>query len=270
MCISLMIPAQAIAQCIDSASQTVSATLTRTITPPGPDPTPIPGGAIVGIAGGGVAAGAGAFAFAPLLLAGLTPNSVIFAAAPICCIPCAQNFLQYAIMNHFGPTDYTSALAKINCNPNAFLVQNNSEIINGTYDMHALTVPTEMQSAKKIKVDITLASQPYKLVYQDPELVFGIFRNINPINLAKKFETQQFLHSYLMTKYEIPLQITSIQAGNGFQKLSGVIDMTKIPNKQDPLQVVVRYTDGGFKKGQKLQNPKTLVYAYVVEFQKIR
>ena len=272
VCLSLILSPMAMAQCIDSASQTVSATLTRTPTPPGPDPDPpvIPGGAIVGIAGGGVAAGASAFAFAPLLLAGLTPNSVVFAAAPICCVPCVDNFLQAAIMNHFCVTDYAQAVAKMSCNPNAYLVQNNSEIINGTYDMHALTLPVEVQNASKVKVDITVVSQQFKILNQEPELVLGLYKDINPCNLGKKFQTQQFLHHYLMNKYEVPLKLTSTNGANGIQKLSGVIDISKVQDVKAPMQVVLRYTEGGFKKGQKLQNPKTLVYAYVAEFTKIR
>lgn len=265
---SLIFSPLAIAQCIDTASQTVSATLTRT--PPGPGPTPIPGGAIVGIAGGGVAAGASAFAFAPLLLAGLSPNSLLFAAAPICCVPCVQNLLQAAIMNHFCSSDYASAAAKMSLNPNAYLVQNNSELINGTYDMHALTLPIEVQNVNKVKIDVTVTSQQFNTFNQEPELVFGLYKDINQCNLSKKFQTQQFLHHYLMSKYEIPLKITSLNPACGIQKLSGIIDMSKVQNPKCPMQVVIRYTEGGFKKGQKLQNPKTMVYAYVAEFQKLR
>lgn len=266
-CVSLFLAPQVYAA--TTASQTVSATLTRT--PPGPGPGPvIPGGAIVGIAGGGVAAGASAFAFAPLLLAGLTPNSVVFAAAPIGCIPCVQNFLQSAITSHFCVKDYAEASAKMSCNPSNYLVQNNSEIINGTYDMHALTIPKELQGAKRLRVNVTVASQPYKLAFQEPELAFGIYKNISPTSLSKKFETQQFLHHYLMNKYEIPLKMTSLQPGNGLQKLTGVIELQQLQNPSQPLQVVLRYTDGGFKKGQKAQNPKTLVYAYVAEFFPVR
>jgi len=149
-------------------------------------------------------------------------------------------------------------------------VQNNSEIVNGTYDMHALTLPSEVQNASKVKVDITVVSQPFNTLNQQPDLALGLYKDINPCNLGKKFQTQQFLHHYLMNKYETPLSLTASNGANGIQKLSGVIDMSKVTDPKAPMQIVLRYTEGGFKKGQKLQNPKTIVYAYVAEFQKIR
>lgn len=256
-----------------SASQTITATLTRVspTPPPGPGPGFNPAGAIVGGAIGGSAAGASALAFAPLLLAGLEPNSVICAASPIECIQCIQDFLQMAITDHFGCVqDFWGVIAKKKEKGQVYLVQNNSEILNGTYDLHALAIPEELQSAKRLKVNITMASQGYKEVYGEPELVFGIYKDINPANLSKKFETQQFLHHYLMKKYETPLKITLKNYNNGIQKLSGVIDLAQLKNINQPLQVVVRYTEGGFRKNLKKTNPKTLVYAYVIEFEKIR
>ena len=236
----------------------------------GDNPGGIPGGAIVGIASGGTAlSGASALAFAPLLLAGLEPNSVVFAAAPLECISCTQNYLQCAIINHFECKDYNCAMGKIKKNSKYF-AQNNSEIINGTYDMFDLTIPEIFRSSKYLKVNITLASQPYKEIDGKPELALGIFKNIQKADLRKKFETQQFLHHYLMKKYETSIKITQNKYNVGIQKLSGIIDMSKVQNKQMPIQIVLRYTENGFRKGQKMQNPKTLIYAYIVEFEKIR
>ena len=251
-----------------SASQTLSATLDRGESGGGGGGG---GGAIIGITAGGgaaVAAGASALAFAPILLAGLSPNSVIYAAAPIECITTPENFLQIAATQHMHTKTFLEALEKMKNNYRFYFAQNNSEIINGTFDMHPLTLPKELQSAYKIKVNITIASQPYKAIDSEPELSFGLYKDITKINLNKKFTTQQFLHHYLMKRYETPLKITSKEYTKGIQKLSGIIDMQQVQNKQLPMQVVIRYTENGFIKNQQNINPKTLIYAYVVEFEK--
>lgn len=259
-----------------TASQTVNATLTRAIPPgpgpgPGPSPTPIPAGAIVGIASGGTAAGASALAFAPLLLAGLEPNSVVCAAAPLECLQCIGSYLQYAIVDYFGSAqNIIEAMKKMQAGEKKYLALNNSEILNGTFDIQSLTLPKGLENAQRIKVNIIMASQSYKEVQNQPELSFGIYKDIVIKDLSKKFETQQFLHHYLMKRYEIPLKITSNQYNKGIQRLSGVIDMRQVQKKQAPMQVAVRYTEGGFRKNLKRQNPKTLAYAYLIEFEKIR
>lgn len=255
-----------------SASQTVTATLTRTPPPPGPTPGP-GGGAAVGIAAGGVAAaGAGAFAAAPLLLAGLTPNSVVYAAAPISCLPCVGDFLQVAMINHFGTKTYVEAIEQMNkvraCK--FYLAQNNSTIINGTFDIQTMTIPQELLNAKRIRANVTIASQPYKESHGEPDLTFGLFNNISKPSLTKKFETQQFLHHYLMKKYEVPLRLTGKQYNIGFQKLTGVIDMTTVQNKTAPMHIVLRYTENGFKKNLRQTNPKTLIYAYLIELEAMK
>jgi len=255
----------------NSVSQSVSATLGGGIEEEGSSGSNggFSGGAIVGItAGGGAVAGASALAFAPLLLAGLSPNSVIYAAAPIGAILYPESFLKSAVIQHFDIKNYSEAFVKIQSNGDFYFAQNNSEIINGSFDIQTLTLPKELQSAKKIKINITIASQPYKEVSGEPELSLGIYKNITKPNLSKKFETQQFLHNYLMKKYEIPLNIISKNYDSGIQTLSGVIDMSKIQNPQTPIKVVIRYTEDGFIKNQKAINPKTLVYAYLIQLGK--
>lgn len=251
-----------------TASQTVSATLTKSNGGGGDNPGGgISGGAIVGIAaGGGVVSGASALAFAPILLAGLEPNSIICAACPLNCIPCAQNYLQCAIKFHSGHKNLSEF--KLNNANKFYFAQNDCEIINGTYDIDEITLPKEFLSSNRIKVNITIASQSYKEVGGNPEFTLGLYKDINKLNLAKKFETQQFLHHYLMKKYETPLKITTKEYKNGLQKISGIIDMKTIQNKQLPMQIVVKYTEDGFRKNLKAQNPKTLRYAYIIEFEK--
>lgn len=260
----------------NAASQNITATLSA----PGPNPIDPGGGggggtgtAVgvgVGVGGGAAAAGATALAFAPLLLAGLTPNSVIYAAAPIGCVGCAKNFLQLAILNHFCTKDYKCALAKMKSDGKYYYAVNDSTIINGTFDIHSITLPKDVLDAQKIKINVTLVSQAYKEIDGEPELTFGLYKDINQIDLVKKFETQQFLHHYLMKKYEIPLKITSKNYNAGIQKLSTTINTFQIQNKKIPLRAVIRYTENGFKKNQKAMNPKALIYAYLIEFDKIR
>jgi hypothetical protein len=261
-CLSLIQKANA----ASSASQTISATLAESGGGGGGG-----NGIAIGIATGGSAAvvtGASAFAFAPILLAGLSPNSVVYAAAPIDGITAPQSFLQTAVVYHMHTKTYMEALERMKTNGKFYLAQNNTEIINGTFDMQSLTLPKELQSAQKIKVNITIASQKYKAIDGEPELTLGLYKDISKPNLSKKFETQQFLHHYLMKRYETPLKIEFNGYDKGFQKLSGIVDMRQVQNKQLPMQVVLRYTENGFKVNQKTANPKTLIYAYLIEFEK--
>ena len=214
-----------------SANQTVTATLTRTT------PTPVdPGGGgggsggIVagGVAGGAAAAGAGAFAFAPLLLAGLTPDGAISAAAPIGCIQCPENLLQSAMMHAFCSNDINGIMAKMNCNGKFYIAKNNESIRNGSFDMHEIVLPPEFANAQKIRVNITMASENYKEISGEPELSFGIYKDIAKPDLNKKFETQQFLHHYLMNKYDVPLKITDKSYNCGVQKLTGVLNLNDL------------------------------------------
>lgn len=255
-----------------SASQTISATLTRA-TPPGPGPGPgpvIPGGAVAGITLGGTAAtGASVLAFAPLLLAGLEPDGIISAAAPICCIGCVENLLQSAIMYSFCTNDLNYALEKMRCNGKFYIAQNNESIRNGSFDLQGFTIPTELANAKKIKINITLASDCYKEVNGEPELALGIYKNIAQKDLSKKFETQQFLHNYLMKKYKVPLKIVEKHYNCGVQKLTGVLNLSELDYTNRPLYTVVRFTENGFQKNQLKLNPKVKFYAYLIEIEKI-
>jgi len=257
-----------------SASQTVSATLTRTTPPgpgPGPSPTPvIPAGAIVGIAAGGsVAAGASALAFAPLLLAGLTPDGAISAAAPINCILCSENLLQSAIMHAFCSNNYNDIVAKMKCNGRFYIAKNNESIRNGSFDMQEFVLPPEFDNAKMIKINITMASENYKEINGEPELALGIYKDIEKEDLSKKFETQQFLHHYMMKKYDVPLKITDKSYNCGVQKLTGILNLNTINFRKVPLHTVVRFTENGFQRNQLKLNPKVKFYAYLIELEKI-
>lgn len=44
--------------------------------------------------------------------------------------------------------------------------------------------------------------------------------------------------------------------------------MSKLQFIDQPLQVAVRYTQGGFHANLKKENPKTLTYAYLIEIEK--
>lgn len=256
-----------------SASQTVGANLDRGGGAGGTSAGGLSGGAIVGIAlggSGGVASGATALAFAPILLAGLSPNSVVYAAAPVTRATIPENFLQEAVLQHTHAKNYAEAFQKMQSSEKFFLAQNNAEIINGAFDLGSLPLPKELLSAHQIRINITLASQPYKAIDGEPELSLNVYKNISQKDLSKKFETQQFLHHYLMKKYETPTKIVLRGYDKGLQKLSTEINMAELKNKQEPLQVVVKYTENGFQKNQKIINPKTNIYAYLAEFEKIK
>ena len=256
----------------DSATQTISATLTRPPVPPVP-----PGGGgtgagvAVGVGAGAAAAAGGAAAFAPLLLAGLSPNSVIAAAAPIGCIACRDCYLQKAIMNHFGTQDINQAnamMASGNCK--TYFAQNDSRILNGTFDMQGITLPANLYTAKQVRVNVTLFSDPYSAVKGDPFMSMALYKDISQANLRKKFETQQFRRAYLMKKYDIPLTKHFIAYDQGIQKLTGIINVGDIKYKDIPMQVAMTYTEGGFQKNQAVENPKVKTYAYLLEFEMIK
>lgn len=224
------------------------------------------GGIIAGGSIGSVASGASALAFAPVLLAGLEPNGVVCAAAPLECICPRNNYLEQAIKIYCGCKKLTND--ECTCPKRIYFAQNDCAIINGTYDIDEVKLSDELKSANKIKVNITIVSQPYNEIRGEPELSIGIYKDISSKCLGKKFETQQFLHNYLMSKYKIPLKITCKDYHNGIQKLSGIIDTRKIKYINQPLQVVMTYTEGGFRRNLKKQNPKILIYAYLIEFAK--
>src|SRR5574344_923916 len=263
ICLSLIIYFCPIAIASLSAEQTVSATLTRATPTDGGGAGTNAGGIVAGgVVGGTAVSGATALAFAPLLLAGLEPNGVICAAAPLGSIAPRECYLNAAIKSHGG--DVEKGL-KRKCDK-FYFAQNDCEILNGSYDVDALTLPSDFLSANKIKIKITIASQSYSESKGNPDFKLGIYKDIARADLNKKFETQQFLHHYLMKKYEIPLKITQKTYSQGIQKLYGVIDTSTVKNNNLPLQVVVRYTSGGFHMNLKKISPKTLRYAYLIEF----
>lgn len=252
-----------------TASQTISATLTRTppvpVVPGGGGGTGTGGIVAGGVVGGAAAAGASALAFAPLLLVGLGPNACVCAAAPIDCTTDPACFLQAAIREHgcLQPCNgrYCSTCDKF------YFVQNDCDIQNGTYDVDEIRLPDNFKNAGKIKINAIIASQPYGETGLTPDFTLDIYSNISRADLNKKFETQQFLHHYLMKRYEVPLNITCKNYGFGLQKLSGVINTCQL-NVNQPLYAVVRYTHGGFRMNLKNSCPKTLTYAYLIEFAK--
>lgn len=229
------------------------------------------GSGAVAIATGSTAvAGLGGAAFAPLLLAGLSPNSIIAAAAPIGCIACRQCFLQKAIMDHFAIPDINAATTAMNTSCKIYFAQNDSQILNGTFDMQGIVLPKSLLNAQELRVNVALASEPYSEVKGEPELKLALYKDISQSDLRKKFETQQFKRYYLMKRYDIPLLPTLKAYGNGLQKLSGSINLNDFKNRDMPLQVAMTYTEGGFQRNQAVVNPKVKTYAYLLEFEKVR
>lgn len=224
----------------------------------------------ISLGSSGVVAAGSAAAFAPLLLAGLSPNCIITAAAPIGCIACKECYLQKAILEHFCMTDITTATSAMEQGSKIYFAQNDSSILNGTFDMQGIPLPEELLNAKEIRVNLTLYSDPYNEVKGLPELKIGLYKDIAQEDLRKKFETQQFTRYYLMKKYDIYLRPNVMAYDKGVQKLSANIDMSALKMKNVPLQVAMTFTKGGFQKNQAVENPKIATYAYLIEFEKVR
>ena len=155
------------------------------------------------------------------------------------------------------------------CDGKFYIAKNNESIRNGSFDMQEIVLPPELANAQKIRINITMASENYREINGEPELAFGIYKDIAKPDLSKKFETQQFMHHYLMKKYDVPLKITDKSYNCGVQKLSGVLNLNNLNMKNMPLQTVVRFTENGFQRNQLRLNPKVKFYAYLVEFEKI-
>src|SRR5574344_2924447 len=132
ICLSLIIYFCPIAIASLSAGQTVSATLTRATPTDGGGAATNAGGIVAGgVVGGTAVSGATALAFAPLLLAGLEPNGIVCAAAPLDCVCQRENFLQLAVKEHSEGKILSKDLTS--SKEHFFFAQNDCEIINGSY-----------------------------------------------------------------------------------------------------------------------------------------
>lgn len=176
-------------------------------------------------------------------------------------------------MHAFCTKDLKYAMVKMysnECNGIVYIAQNNESIRNGTFDMQEFILPKELASANKVRVNVTMVSDTYNEVKGEPELSFGLYKDIAKKDLSKKFETQQFLHNYLISKYKVPLRITEKCYNCGVQKLTGVLNLREVNNPNMPLRTVVKFTENGFQRNQLKINPKVKIYAYLIELQKIR
>lgn len=199
----------------------------------------------------------------------VVPNCIIGGAAPIECTLCPGNLLESALMHTFCTDDLNYIATKMKCNGKFYLAQNNESIRNGSFDMQELVLPIVFTKAERIKINVTMASENYREINGEPELALGIYKDITPKDLSKKFRTQQFLHHYLMKKYKVPLKITDKSYHCGIQKLTGVLNLKDLKFKDMPLQTVVRFTENGFHLKQLKRNPKIKYYAYLIEIEKI-
>ena len=225
-------------------------------------------GGIVGIAvgtGGGVAAAGGALALAPVFLAGLIPNGIIGAAAPISNYDESKNYLRQILLENYKPEDIQKIINQKRIDNNFYITQNDTALNNNGFNIQEFKIPNELFNYKQVKMNVIMYSDPYRDIETDPELAFEAFKNIELKTLSKKFETQQFLHNYIMNRYKLPLNINLKNYNVGKQTLSGIIDMTKL-NTNNNNWIVVRYTKGGFNgRKAKLETPTQIVYAYLVE-----
>lgn len=237
-----------------------------------PDTTPIiPGGG--GTPGAaiavptGVAAAGGAAAFSPLLLAGLEPGAILGAAAPIGCVGNKCCFLQKAMKSHFKTNSLANATNQARTTmTKSYFVVNDTDILNGTFNIQDINIPTKFLNAPKIKFEATIASQSFAEVNGKPELELRIFKDIPKQKLEKRFTSQGFRRNFLMKKYEIPYSSSTKNFANGIHKVNGVIETSKIKNSAEPIRTVMTYMDGGFSKGMAVNNPRAITYAYLIEF----
>lgn len=225
-------------------------------------------GGIVGIAvgtGGGVAAAGGALALAPVFLAGLIPNGIIGAAASINSYDESKNYLRQILVENYKPDDIQKIITQKRIDNNFYITQNDTILSNNGFNIQEFKLPNELFNYKQVKMNVIMYSDPYRDIEGDPELAFGGVKNIELKTLSKKFETQQFLHNYIMNKYKLPLNINVKNYNTGKQTLSGIIDMTKF-NTNSNNWAVVRYTKGGFNGRKARLEPATqIVYAYLIE-----
>lgn len=225
-------------------------------------------GGIVGIAvgtGGGVAAAGGALALAPVFLAGLIPNGIIGAAASINSYDESKNYLRQILVENYKPDDIQKIITQKRIDNNFYITQNDTILSNNGFNIQEFKLPNELFNYKQVKMNVIMYSDPYRDIEGDPELAFWGFKNIELKTLSKKFETQQFLHNYIMNKYKLPLNINVKNYNTGKQTLSGIIDMTKF-NTNSNNWAVVRYTKGGFNGRKARLEPATqIVYAYLIE-----
>ena len=225
-------------------------------------------GGIVGIAvgtGGGVAAAGGALALAPVFLAGLIPNGIIGAAASINSYDESKNYLRQILVENYKPDDIQKIITQKRIDNNFYITQNDTILSNNGFNIQEFKLPNVLFNYKQVKMNVIMYSDPYRDIEGDPELAFGGFKNIELKTLSKKFETQQFLHNYIMNKYKLPLNINVKNYNTGKQTLSGIIDMTKF-NTNSNNWAVVRYTKGGFNGRKARLEPATqIVYAYLIE-----
>ncbi len=225
-------------------------------------------GGIVGIAvgtGGGVAAAGGALALAPVFLAGLIPNGIIGAAASINSYDESKNYLRQILVENYKPDDIQKIITQKRIDNNFYITQNDTVLSNNGFNIQEFKLPNELFNYKQVKMNVIMYSDPYRDIEGDPELAFGAFKNIELKTLSKKFETQQFLHNYIMNRYKLPLNINLKNYNAGKQTLSGIIDMTKL-NSNNNNWFVVRYTKGGFNGRKARLEPATqIVYAYLIE-----
>lgn len=223
-------------------------------------------GAAVGIPVGAAAIG-GLGAFAPLLLAGLSPGSVIAAAAPLGCLGQKACFLQTALKNHFNTTNLNTAIEKARTTASkSFFAVNDRNILNGTFDIQDIELPAKLNNAPKIGYKGTLVSSPYKDVAGKPEIELRIFKDISKAKLEKRYTSQGFRKKFLMKKYEVPYSTTMASYSKGVHEFNGIIDKASMKNPAEPIRTVVNYTEGGFQKDQAIDNPKVKTYAYIIEF----
>ncbi len=242
--------------------------ISETIPQNGDDGGGLSTGGIVGIAvgtGGGVAAAGGALAMAPVFMAGLIPNGIIGAAAPIDCYDESKNYLRQILVENYKPDDIQKIVTQKRIGSNFYITQNDTVLNNNGFNIQEFKIPDELFNYKQVKMNVIMYSDPYRDIEGDPELAFGAFKNIELKTLSKKFETQQFLHNYIMNRYKMPLEINLKNYGAGKQTLSGIIDMTKFKTNNNNW-VVVRYTKGGFNgRKARLETPTQIVYAYLIE-----
>lgn len=225
-------------------------------------------GGIVGIAvgtGGGVAAAGGALALAPVFLAGLIPNGIIGAATSINSYDESKNYLRQILVENYKPDDIQKIIIQKRIDNNFYIIQNDTVLSNNGFNIQEFKLPNELFNYKQVKMNVIMYSDTYRDIEGDPELAFLGFKNIELKTLSKKFETQQFLHNYIMNKYKLPLNINVKNYNMGKQTLSGIIDMTKF-NTNSNNWAVVRYTKGGFNGRKARLEPATqIVYAYLIE-----
>lgn len=252
----------------ETASQTVSATLTRTPPPPGGGGGTNPGGIIAGGVVGGVAAAGGAAALSPLFLPGLLLGAAAPIETPLCPTALCDG---KAIADLQACGDQFCYLLKAiaenclhnECNSKYILIADNC-VSAGGYNIATFKLPKELATQNCVlNVKMTQISDPFGVFKGRPEINSRMYFNTSICDINKLYKNQRYW-KVNANSGEVPMDVIAMQGQCGIAKKYAVIHTA---NKSDVGILVTSYNMGGKKsnigRGKCIPTRK---YAVLLEF----